>query len=218
MKSLVYSVVLMAVGAIALGQTGAEPTDADWKWLNQYHDQVFDALMPMASSDVLVGYRSSRGLDVLERYFAVSSGPGGIDKNNLSATVAIATGRPISQQLLDIHMKDRAAPIESVQSQLSFRRRTLDARTCGSLRVQMDKLSKISIAIPEWDLIPWHPVLHRFVINLADHIEATLIDVRSPLVRWAVQTTDALLACGRGQDGFSLVLLCQIRSGSLRRS
>ena len=157
MRSLLYSAVLMAVGAIALAQAGAEPTDADWKWLNQYHDRVFDAVMPMASSDVLVGYRSSRGPDVLEQYFAVRFNPvGDFNKNKLDEPLRSDRAPDLAATARRSYERSRRSD-QSVQSQLSFRRLTLDSGTCGPLRVQMDKLSTISIAIPERDLIPWHP-------------------------------------------------------------
>jgi hypothetical protein len=150
--------------------------------------------MPMHSVDALVTYRSGKDLDALERYFAIRSDFAG-DIDSFKGTVVVATERPLLKQLLDIHAKDPAASIESVQSRLTFKRVTLDSGSCGALRLQLDKLPKISISIPARDVIPWHPVLHRFVLNFADRIEATLFDERSPLVRWAIQTTDALLAC-----------------------
>jgi len=195
MKTLTHCAVLLALGVTAFSQAGAVPTDADWEWLDQNRQQVFDAVMPMHLSDGRVTYRSSRDLDVLERYFAIRSDFAGAP-DSFKATVVIATGRPILKQLLDLHMKDRFAPVASMQSQLTFQRMTLESGTCRALRVQLDKLFKIRIAIAS-DVITLDGVLHRFVLRISDTIEATLSDERSPLVRWAVQTTDALLACPR---------------------
>ena len=71
--------------------------------------------------------------------------------------------------------------------------------TDNDIRQQMDRLSKVVIALRTRDEIYLHPFMHRFVISLfAGTVDATLEGEWSPLVRWGVQTTEALLACASG--------------------
>lgn len=194
MKSFVYCALLAALGVTAWTQGGTAPTAADWEWLEDSGRQALDTLMPMHLPDGLVTYRSSRDLDVLERYFAIRADFAG-DIDSFKATVVLATERPILRQILDIHLKDPGTPMESFQSRLTFKRLTLASGSCPALRLQMDKLPKISISIPARDMISLHPVVHRFVLDFADRIEAKVTDEKSPLVNWATQTMDALLPC-----------------------
>jgi hypothetical protein len=179
------------------------PTVADWSWLDQFREAAFEKLMPInPASKPSVVYRSHRDLyqDVLERYFSLSFGNGpGFDRNRLTATVVVPVGRSIQQQLLESHMRDRQAQLESLVSQVVVRRVSLSAERCPAIRTRLDALSKVVISLPERDAIFLYPFVHRIVIDLGGtHIDATVFDPDNPIIRWATETTDAILACATG--------------------
>ena len=134
MKHLVWVVsiaALLALRPASRVQTTQEPSEADWNWFSQFRTPAFDALMPMNSSSdlVLVAYRGYRDLYhwVLERYFTIRFNHNATDRDKLSATVVVPVGRSIQQQLLDLHMRDRAASFDSLLPRIAVRRLTLDS-------------------------------------------------------------------------------------------
>jgi hypothetical protein len=179
------------------------PSIADRHWLDQFREAALDALMPVTSTPKpLVAYRSHRDLydEVQERYFSVSFADGlTFDRNRLMATVVVPTGRSIQQQLLDGHMRDRQASFQSLVPQIVVRRVTFSAERCPAIRTRLDMLSKVALSLPERDVFVLHPFLHRIMIDMGGtHIDATISDEDNPLVRWASETTDAILACSIG--------------------
>ena len=181
---------------LIVGQSPA-PSEADWNWLEKFREAAFDVLMPikMSPSD-LVAYRSYRDLyqTIEERHFRIAGGY--LSSDSLTATVVVPVGRSIQQQLLGLHMRDPKAPFESLVSQVTVRWLVLTENKCAAIRTRLDALSKVSISLPERDVIFLHPFVHRIVLDLPGaQIDARTFDEDNPLVRWAVETTDALLAC-----------------------
>jgi hypothetical protein len=172
--------IAAAVLALAVAGQVPEPTDADWRWLQEHRERAFEALMPLAaSSRPLVAYRSHRDLyqDVHEQYFAIGwHGEGAFDRDRLEATVVVPITRSIQQQLLDTHRRDRLVPFESILAGIALRRVTIVARDCPVMRDRMDRLEKASLTVPDRGVIFMHPVVHRIVIG-------------------AIETSELLLAC-----------------------
>jgi hypothetical protein len=192
--------IIAAVVAIVVGRQAPSPSESDLRWLDQVREPAFAALIPVKASKALVAYRSWRDLyyDVVERHFIIefAGGPSGFDKDRLVATVVEPVDRSIQGQLLELHMKNRLASFESVISQVVVRRLVLRTETCPAVRKRMNALSKVSISIPERDVVVLHPLSHRIVVDFAGtHLDATLSDGNAPVVRWATQTIDALRAC-----------------------
>ena len=175
-----------------------KPSLDDWHWLDQFREAAFDRFMPVGDRP-LVTYRSFRDLyqDVQEGYFTIGYGEGtGFDKDRLVATVVVPTGESIQQQLLQLHMKNRAASFDSLIGLVSVRRYTLNAQKCSAVRIRLDALSKVTISLPARDTFSLHPVLHRVVIDFGGtRVDATIEKDDNPLVRWATETASALLAC-----------------------
>lgn len=178
----------------------SSPSQADWQWLSEHRGAALDAFMPIVQGDrVLVTYRSFRDLyqDVEERYFSISFAAGpSFNRDRLEATVVTPIGKSIQQQLLDLHMRNRAAPFDSLVSRVTVQRVLLDAERCPALRVRLDALSKTVISLPERDTFSLHPFIHRIVIDMSESkIDATLYNDGNPVVLWARDTLSALLAC-----------------------
>jgi hypothetical protein len=117
----------------------------------------------------------------------------------LEATVVSPLGASIQQQLLDLHMADRQAPLNSLVSRIKLQRHQLTSTTCGALPAGVKALSKAAISLPARDIIVIHPFVHRIVLNLGGRgrIDASLHDDEQPLVQWARITFDALSQCAK---------------------
>jgi hypothetical protein len=101
--------------------------------------------------------------------------------------------------MLDLHMADRAAPFDALLPRVAVRRSATTLAHCPALNGRVAALLKTSIAIPRQDVVMLHPTLHRLIIQLqSTTIDATLVDDDSAMVRWAVETFDALQACTSG--------------------
>ena len=199
---LVERMVVPSAQAAAPTQPRQTPTDADWEWISRYRQQAFDALMPMDSPAGIIFYRSYRDLyhEVPERYFMIRTDYGEL----LTATVVRPVGSSIQQQLIDLHMADRNAPFESVLEQIAVSRVDVAwAEGCEAVRTSRDRLDKINVSLGgRRDIIRLHPVVHRFVVHSPDgQFDVRLTEPDVPLVRWAAQTIDALLACAQRGSG-----------------
>jgi hypothetical protein len=199
----IATVILSGVACAIPGRVPRQPEAIDWDWLRPHRDKAFDALMPL-DPPALVSYRShGYQPETVERYFSIGYGPGtGYDRNDLQATVVLPVDRSIQRQLLDLHMQDGAAAFESVLSRVSVRRVLIRAPACRAVIERIDSLPTVLIKLEERDVVYIHAPVHRIVIAVAGGtIEATLEDEAHALVRWAVQTHDALLACTRTRSG-----------------
>jgi hypothetical protein len=57
------------------------------------------------------------------------------------------------------------------------------------------------ISLPDRDALSLHPLLHRITINFGvTRLDVLIEDEENPVVRWATETTDALLACAARQQ------------------
>lgn len=190
--------------ALVAATQGAAPSEDDWVWLESHRDAAFQALMPVVSVPrQLVAYRSYQDLaaDVPETHFSIANAetppfpPGG-----LTAVVTAPMGGSIQQQLLRLHTEDRDAPIERLLSKVAVRRITINQAGCPSIRARVNALSKVTIALPNRDLIVVHPMLHRVLVEIgAVRIDATLTDSKDRLIRWAADTLKTLRACDPGE-------------------
>ena len=187
---------IAALAFAALGQAPA-PSDADWEWLNNHRDEAFDRLIPIRSAPgQFVAYRSYRDLyvDEPELHFSLRfvGGPP-LRLRTVVATTALPIGRSVQQQLLELHMREREASLDTLLPRISIRRETLTESQCPVLKSRVVALTRTSIAIPKQIVIRLHPFQHRLVIDLQGvRIDATLDDPESAIVRWAVATSNAL--------------------------
>ncbi len=186
--------------AISIASQASAPSIADWRWLDQVREAAFESLMPVKAPRLLAAYRSHRDLyqRVPERHFRVglADSPNSA-RDTLVATVVTPAGRSIQEQLLDLHTRSPQASFESLISQLAVRRVVLSEEKCPAIRTRMDALPRVSVPSPLRDLLFLHPVEHRIVIRQPGAmIDATVLEQDNPLVRWAIETLDALVACG----------------------
>ena len=190
-------------------QSSQQPTDTDYDWVWQVYTKALDALMPMKlKSRQVVAYRSDHDflrLGEIERHFTISYADGlAYTRSDFSATIVTPMGRSIQRQLLDLHMADRKAAFDVILARVSVRRLTLDSSRCPVLGQRLDALADVTITFPFRDRstirIFTHPIAHRLVIRSDSlTLNAAENDQESPLVRWALQSSADLAACGQQQ-------------------
>jgi hypothetical protein len=188
----------LLVSSLLVSAQVRTPDDRAWRWLSEHRSEAFERLLPVEHDGTYVAYRQYRDLyqDVSEQYFTIRvTGSTGA----LAATVARPAGASIQQQLLDMHMANRLAPLNSLVSRIKLQRHQLTSATCGALQPRLDALSKVAISIPATDTIVLHPFVHRIVLDLGGgRIDASLHEDEQPLVQWARTTLDALSRCADG--------------------
>jgi hypothetical protein len=201
MKKTILALLLAGSGALGLGsvKTEAIQSSEDWKWLSEAFGQALGSLMPMdLPVRGVVAYRSHHELSLgeNERHFVIVSAGG---EDSFAATTLILEDASIAKQLLDRHMKDRPASVESVLSQIVFRREITETRRCPALLERMNALSSVAVRIPDRRLIMrGHPTRHRLVLDTSLlSMDVTIFDPANPLVRWAVDTYEALVSCAK---------------------
>lgn len=195
--------VLVVFLAVAAAGQARGPSQADWDWLNSHRTEAFDRLMPVASAPrQFVAYRSYRDLyqDVPESFFSISFADGPtLSLEKVLATTTVPVGRSVQQQLLDFHMGDREASLETLLRRVAIQRTTVTGSQCPVLKSRVDALLRTSFAIPKQNGIRLHGFQHRIVIDLEGiHMDATLDDPESVVIQWAVATSKALKKCNSG--------------------
>jgi hypothetical protein len=186
--------------AAAPGAQIPAPTGADWTWLEQHRERALGALMPIRSIPRhIVTYRSYRDLyqDEYERYFTIGESEGGAARpERLIATIVVPVTKSIQQQLLELHMSDRRATLESLLPRVTVARKKVSQDGCPVLAARTEALRRLGISLWTRDVIILHPTVHRIVAdNGGESIDATLWDDESAAVRWAVETLNALQRC-----------------------
>jgi hypothetical protein len=179
------------------------PAEPAWNWLEEVRTAAFDDLMPITSAaSLLAAYRTHRDLyhDVHERHFRIGVADGqSVAGDRLTAVVVVPANQSIQQQLLVLHAADPKASLKLLLSKVVVRQVELTVERCPAIRTRMDALSKLPITLPARTMLYLHPFVHRIVIDLPSaRIDATISDEQNALVRWASETTDALLACSAG--------------------
>jgi hypothetical protein len=180
-----------------LSLVGTDPTQDDWRWLDEHRNTAFEALMPVTGGESsLVVYRSYRDLyqDVPEAYFSIRQGP------TLEALVVVPVGASVQQQLLNLRMADRSASFESVLTGVRVNRLKMKAPTCPAIQQQLKRLGKLRFSVPDLDLIILHPDVHRVVVDVGGGtVDAVLHQDEHPLVKWCLETLRALQQCAAAQ-------------------
>jgi hypothetical protein len=132
-----------------------------------------------------------------ELHFAISFPQSQPRFENFEGTVTTLVGGSVRSQLLQLHLADRDASLDALLLRVGIRRTRLTLDRCSALKTRTDELSKVSINVPSArGAIPLHPVGHQIVTSLnGAYINATFQDPEIGLVRWALETLDALNKC-----------------------
>jgi hypothetical protein len=154
--------------------------------------------MPLDVPGLRAAYRTDPGMhwDEVEQYFAISLASASSER--LEATVVAPIGGTITRQLLSQFHRDVKASFESILVQVSVRRFTVDSVACPAIDSRMSTLSKLNVSLQDDGLLRVDHTKHRIAVWWsAGEIDARMDDAGHPLVRWAAETHNALMACGR---------------------
>ena len=172
--------------------------EADVDWVEQRLGAATDRLMPLRGREdrQFVAYRTSRDrfMNTAESHFAITFPQG---SESLEAILTTLVGGSIRGQLLKLHVADRDASLDTLLFQVNAPRAKFDAG-CPTLKIQADALLIVPIDLlpVKRNFIPMHPTVHRIVLDLnGTHLVCRLLLAKKPLVRWALDTLDALNKC-----------------------
>ena len=107
----------------------------------------------------------------------------------------------IRKQLLELHMADRSASLETVLIGMRVRRRQLTELQCPAIAHRMNALRGMSITLPGVATGPartpaLHPAAHQIIVSTPGaYINASFTDPDISVVRWAIGTMEDLQKC-----------------------
>ena len=206
-RTLSFFVMTFLIVFVTSERRLSAQTDADWDWTNKQFGLALDALMPLEQRGGLyVVYRAHRDYrtDVPEYWFMIGFDPkeGGYGLHNyLSAHVRFAQTISIYDQLMRIHRSDPRQDVSAMQKRISLKSVDLTEKTCPAISHQVAKLEEVGANLPKMriDTIILHPMNHEFHIQGTDgDVSAVLADDENPLVKWALETRQALDLCSTG--------------------
>ena len=191
----------------AIGNVKAQ-TEADWDWTNKAFDSALDTLMPLhAKGGLHVTYRANRDYvtSIPEYWFRIGyefNEKQGYGLNNFfSAHVRIASPKSIYDQLMALHRRNPGTrESTSFVPRIKLRSYDLTEMNCPEIKTQMDKFQKLQTKLPDLNgnIITIHPMNHVFYAQGAEgNMTIALTDEELPLVKWALETKQALEQCGK---------------------
>ncbi len=181
-------------------------TQADWDWANREFGSVLDRLMPLqAKGGLYVTYRANRDFvtSIPEYWFRI-----GYEFNEkqgyglqtfFSAHVRIASPNSLYEQLMALHRSNPSTQeATGFIPRIKLRSYDLTEMNCPAIKTQMDKFQKLQTKLPDLNgnVITIHPMNHVFYAQGAEgDMTIVLTDDELPLVKWALETRQALEQC-----------------------
>lgn len=187
------------------------PTIEENEWADENYFGVFEEkfAIPQNRSSV-VSYRMHRDLySEIEYSFEIFSNSSA--SKSLSASVKMADGAPLYEQMIMLRRKDSSATIETIKSQLKITEIFLNEETCPAIRRQNDEFEKLSLETLSAKeranrkkgivLITLHPRVYTFKARISGGtLTLTLTDSDNSFVKWAEKTRKAFEACTQPQN------------------
>jgi hypothetical protein len=198
--ALATSILVGCLSLKATPRNSQAPTAAEVEWLSGKRLGFLDPVLPMRlpiGGIVAYGSYHELGIGYEEAHFVVRYSVHGFEPDRLSATVRVPTGRSLQLQLIDLHRTDLNASVERLIDRLAVRRATVDTSSCPALVQRMNALTDIAVTVPDRRLFTvGHSFTHQFTLAIDQFtMQVTVRDQESPLVRWAGETNEVLVAC-----------------------
>jgi hypothetical protein len=195
-----FFVILIVASALSSPTVQvANPSQADWAWLNENFHNILDHSLPLKKdAGVLVSYRSYETLQVgdSEYYLSILEQPGTY-KANLAAHVRVPEGKPIGGQLLAFHHGSPKSSVAEAEENLKFQDWDLTEKQCPALRTTVQELTKVRFGITYSETIFVDPRVHEFHLDSSStSADLTIVDFEHPLVQWASDARRSIQACG----------------------
>ncbi|HXM05618.1 MAG TPA: HEAT repeat domain-containing protein [Chthoniobacterales bacterium] len=177
-------------------------SNADWDWMSNHFAKALDDLFPINERyGVYIAYRSHRDLntDVPEYSFVIgtekSDSVSGLPRY-LAAYVREAESASVYDQMMAQHRKFPNRSADDIQKDVHVKKLKLTEMGCPAIKVQFSKLQQTRFALPQFDVVILHPLLHEFRIRTGGgDLDVALYDDENSLVSWAVGTRHALELC-----------------------
>jgi hypothetical protein len=188
--------------SFSAGLSVSAQTSADWDWMSSHFPKALDDLFPIDERNGAdVAYRSHRDLhtDVTEYSFVIgtkkSDTVSGLPRY-LAAQVREAESASVYDQMMALHRKSPSRSAEDIQKDVHVKKFKVTEMNCPAIRTQFAKLQQLRLALPPFDLVIIHPLIHEFRIRAgAGDMEIALYDDENSLVQWAIETRHALELC-----------------------
>jgi hypothetical protein len=177
-------------------------SSADWDWMSNHFDKALHDLFPIDERyGVYVAYRPHRDLhtDVPEYSFVI-----GTEKSDtvsglpryLAAHVREAESASVYDQMMAQHRKFPNRSADDIQKDVHVKKLKLTEMDCPAIKAQFSKLQQTRLALPQFDVVILHPLVHEFRIRAgAGDMDVALYDDENSLVSWAIETRHALELC-----------------------
>ncbi len=188
--------------SFSAGGSLSAQSSADWDWMSNHFDKALHDLFPIDERyGVYVAYRSHRDLhtDVLEYSFVIgtenSDTVSGLPRY-LAAHVQEAESTSVYDQMMALHREFPNRSADDIQKDVRVKRWKLTEMNCPAIKVQFSKFQQLRLALPKFDVVMLHPLIHEFRIRAGGgDMGVTLYDDENSLVPWATETRHALEQC-----------------------
>ncbi len=188
--------------SFCVGRDLLAQSSADWDWMSDHFDKALHDLFPIDERyGVYVAYRSHRDqhTDVPEYSFVI-----GTEKSDtvsglpryLAAHVREAESASVYDQMMAQHRKFPNRSADDIQKDVHVKKLTLTEMDCPAIKAQFSKLQQTRLALPHFDVVILHPLVHEFRIRAGGgDLDVALYDDENSLVSWAIETRHALELC-----------------------
>ncbi|HEX8459610.1 MAG TPA: hypothetical protein VF656_20115 [Pyrinomonadaceae bacterium] len=204
MKAKRIKLLLSAIGlCLVLCQPGQAQKDEDWLWVDEHFQDVLTELLPI--EETFLGYRSYRDLytDVLEYSFIYKREP---NDDRLFLVVRMADSVSLYDQMMALHMKNRAENIKSIKKKLKVKEWRVDDKSCVPSKTAHEEFYDLSLSMLSATdraerakgtvTITLHPTVHTFYALISGgEMKLEITDADHPFVDWAKRTRSAVEKC-----------------------
>jgi hypothetical protein len=188
--------------SLCVGGTSLAQSSADWDWMTAHFPKALDDFFPIDQPyGADVAYRSHRDLhtEVPEHSFVIetkkSDTVSGLPRY-LAAHVREAESASVYDQMMALHRKFPNRSAEDIQKDVHVRKFKLTEMNCPAIKAQLSKLQQLRLALPQFDVVIIHPLIHEFRIRAGGgDMEIALYDDDNSLVQWAIETRHELELC-----------------------
>ncbi len=188
--------------SFSAGGSLSAQSSADWDWMSYHFDKALHDLFPIDERyGVYVAYRSHRDLhtDVPEYSFVIgtenSDTVSGLPRY-LAAHVQEAESTSVYAQMMALHREFPNRSADDIQKDVRVKKWKLTEMNCPAIKVQFSKCQRLRLALPKFNVVMLHPLIHEFRIRAGGgDMDVTLYDDESSLVPWATETRHALEQC-----------------------
>jgi hypothetical protein len=188
--------------SFSAGGSMSAQSSADWDWMSNHFNKALHDRFPIDERyGVYVAYRSHRDLhtDIPEYSFVIASENSdtvsGLPRY-LAAHVRESESASVYDQMMALHRNFPNRSADDIQKDVHVKKWKLTEMNCPAIKAQFSKFQQLRLAMPQFDVVILHPLIHEFRIRAGGgDMEVALYDDENSLVLWAIETRHALELC-----------------------